>query len=68
MIDDAKFDTYTNVGLYRIEGSKRSMQLSVEEEDEEESTITHWTCIASLHSVSSIGTVVQEFEVGRWSL
>ena len=67
LIEDAKFDTYTNIGLHKLEANqKSSVQYSIDEafiEDNEDTTLNYWTCVVSLKSASSIGAVVREFEV-----
>lgn len=63
LIDDARFDTYTNIGLHKM-GVQNKMGGSVgelsEEEDEEK---TRWTCVVTLHDPWSIGKVIRELEV-----
>ncbi|XP_067947280.1 tyrosine 3-monooxygenase-like [Watersipora subatra] len=62
LIDDAKFDTYTNIGLHKLEISKKkTLSLSVDETEEDDVFLPHWTCIVTLQS-SSIGEVVRELE------
>ena len=62
LIDDARFDTYTNIGLHKLEAQQESIRsLSLEEEEAEETT--RWTCLVSIDNSWHIGTVIRAFEV-----